>query len=54
MDAPIVISEGRLRAKVVVPAETGTACRPLEGDMGWAAPPFTAIVPLLTQLGMRT
>ena len=50
----MVMSAGRFSVNLVVPAFTETACRPLDGDTGLAAPPLIAMVPLLTQLGMRT
>ena len=50
----MVMSAGRSRVNLVVPARTETACRPLVGDTGLAAPPLIAMVPLLTQLGIRT
>ncbi len=50
----MVISEGRSNVNLVVPGFTETACRPLDGDTGSAVLPLMAIVPLLTQLGIRT
>ena len=52
--APMVMSEGRSSVIFVVPALTETACSPLDGDTGLAAPPLTEMVPLVTQLGIRT
>jgi hypothetical protein len=50
----MVMSAGRFSTNFVVPADTFTAWRPFEGATALVAPPFTAIVPLVTQLGMRT
>ena len=50
----MVMSAGRFRTILVVPAPTFTDCRPLDGDTGFARAPFTEMVPLVTQLGIRT